>query len=37
MLASFGWGTVNEMVFPVVLLAGGLLIWLTLRGRPRLV
>jgi MFS family permease len=37
MLASFGWGTVNEMVFPVVLLAGGLLIWLTLRGRPRLI
>jgi MFS family permease len=34
-LAAFGWATVNEIVFPVVLLAGAMLIWLTLRERRR--
>ncbi len=27
LLASFGWSTVNEVVFPVVLTAGALLLW----------
>jgi MFS family permease len=35
LLASFGWATVNEVVFPVVLAAGSLLIWGALRGRAR--
>jgi hypothetical protein len=30
---NFGWATVNEVVFPVVLAAGALLAWGTLRGR----
>jgi MFS family permease len=34
LLAQAGWTAVNALVFPPVLLAGGLLIWLTLRG-PR--
>ena len=33
LLASFGWATVNEVVFPVVLAAGALLLWSALRGR----
>ncbi|HET7256502.1 MAG TPA: MFS transporter [Xanthobacteraceae bacterium] len=33
LLASFGWATVNEVVFPVVLAAGTLLVWSTLRRR----
>lgn len=33
LLASFGWATVNEVVFPVVLAAGALLVWSTLRRR----
>ena len=32
LLASFGWATVNEVVFPVVLAAIALLLWGTLRG-----
>jgi hypothetical protein len=28
----FGWATVNEVVFPVVLAAGAMLLWLVLRG-----
>src|SRR5215475_15776454 len=32
---SFGWSMVNEVVFPVVLAAGALLIWGALRGRLR--
>lgn len=33
LLASFGWAAVNEVVFPVVLAAGALLAWTTLRAR----
>lgn len=33
LLNSFGWGAVNEVVFPVVLSAAALLIWGSLRGR----
>jgi predicted MFS family arabinose efflux permease len=32
LLASFGWATVNEVVFPVVLAAIALLLWSALRG-----
>lgn len=35
LLASFGWATVNEVVFPVVLVAGTLLVWGALQQRPR--
>jgi predicted MFS family arabinose efflux permease len=35
LLVRFGWSTVNEVVFPVVLAAGALLLWGALRGRPR--
>lgn len=35
LLAKFGWETVNEMVFPTVLIAGGMLAWLALRDRRR--
>ena len=34
-LASFGWVAVNNIVFPVILAAGALLIWQVLRPRPR--
>ena len=37
LLASFGWATVNEVVFPVVLAAATLLAWGALRGRTRIV
>ena len=33
LLASFGWATVNEVVFPVVLAAAVLLLWSALRRR----
>jgi predicted MFS family arabinose efflux permease len=36
LLANFGWATVNEVVFPVVLVAGALLLWGALRGRTRM-
>ena len=36
-LASFGWAAVNEIVFPVVIMAALLLGWLTLRGRRQAV
>jgi predicted MFS family arabinose efflux permease len=36
LLANFGWATVNEVVFPVVLAAGALLAWGALRGRTRM-
>lgn len=32
-LALFGWATLNELVFPLVAVATGLLIWLTMRQR----
>jgi predicted MFS family arabinose efflux permease len=35
LLAAFGWASVNQVVFPFVLAAGALLIWLALRERPR--
>jgi MFS family permease len=35
MLAHFGWYLVNVVMFPVVAVAGAMLIWLTLRERPR--
>ncbi len=33
LLALYGWVVVNGVVFPVVLIATALLVWLTLRGR----
>ncbi len=33
MLAKFGWETINEVVFPTVFIAAGLLAWLALRDR----
>jgi MFS family permease len=33
LLVNFGWATVNEVIFPVVLAAGTLLAWTGLRGR----
>jgi MFS family permease len=36
LLMTFGWATVNEVVFPVTLAAAALLIWGTLRGRARM-
>jgi MFS family permease len=36
LLVNFGWSTVNEVVFPVVLVAATLLLWGTLRGRARI-
>jgi MFS family permease len=35
MLAHFGWFLVNVVMFPVVAVAGGMLLWLALRDRPR--
>jgi predicted MFS family arabinose efflux permease len=32
-LVQFGWSAVNEVVFPVVLAAGAMLLWLVLRDR----
>ena len=32
-LVWFGWAAVNEVVFPVVMAAGALLLWLVLRER----
>jgi predicted MFS family arabinose efflux permease len=36
-LANFGWAAVNQVVFPVVLAAGAMLLWGSLRRRPRMV
>ncbi|MBV6489105.1 MAG: MFS transporter [Pseudorhodoplanes sp.] len=36
-LVWFGWAAVNEVVFPIVLAAGALLLWLALRERRRAV
>ena len=36
LLVNFGWSTVNEVVFPVVLAAAALLLWGVLRGRARI-
>src|SRR5262245_9693527 len=35
LLAYLGWDAVNSVVFPPILAAGGFLIWLMLRQRPR--
>lgn len=35
LLARFGWTMVNEVVFPIVLAAGALLVWSALRVRTR--
>jgi len=35
LLANFGWATVNEVVFPVLLAAGALLLWGALRNRTQ--
>ncbi len=35
LLASFGWTAVNEVVFPVMLAAGALLIWRSARPAHR--
>jgi hypothetical protein len=34
LLASVGWTVVNEVVFPILLLAGALIAWSALRARP---
>jgi hypothetical protein len=34
LLASVGWTMVNEVVFPILLLAGVLVLWSLLRARP---
>lgn len=34
-LATYGWATVNEIVFPVVIVAGVLLAWGALRAKPQ--
>jgi MFS family permease len=36
LLVNFGWATVNEVIFPVVLAAAALLAWGALRGRARI-
>ncbi len=33
LLEHFGWTTINEVIFPTVLVAGALLVWLSLRKR----
>jgi MFS family permease len=33
LLANFGWTAINEVIFPTVLVAGGLLIWLAMHRR----
>jgi predicted MFS family arabinose efflux permease len=35
LLAAFGWTAVNQVVFPVVLAAGALLLWWALRARAQ--
>jgi predicted MFS family arabinose efflux permease len=35
-LARFGWATVNEIVFPVVLAAAALLLWLSFRSKSQM-
>ena len=35
MLAHFGWFLVNVVMFPVVAVAGAMLLWLALRERAR--
>jgi MFS family permease len=34
-LANFGWAAVNNIVFPVILVAAALLVWQALRPRPQ--
>jgi predicted MFS family arabinose efflux permease len=35
LLEYFGWQTVNEVIFPTVLTSGALLVWLSIRSRPK--
>lgn len=37
LLAWFGWQTVNEVIFPIVLISVGLLVWLAVRQRESMV
>jgi MFS family permease len=37
MLSRYGWSTVNEVVFPVILVAGALLAWGSMVRRPKMV
>jgi len=37
MLSRYGWSTINEVVFPVILVAAILLAWGSLVRRPRMV
>jgi predicted MFS family arabinose efflux permease len=37
MLAYLSWQAINEVAFPVIVVAGGLLLWLNLRKQPSLV
>jgi predicted MFS family arabinose efflux permease len=37
LLEVIGWAAVNEMLFPIVAIAGALLLWQMLRGRPAVV
>jgi len=34
LLDKYGWTTINEVIFPTILVAGALLVWLALRPRP---
>jgi MFS family permease len=34
LLALFGWAAINEVIFPVIFVVGGLLIWLSYRRAP---
>jgi predicted MFS family arabinose efflux permease len=34
LLAAFGWYAINAVIFPAVLIASGLLVWLALRRQP---
>jgi hypothetical protein len=33
MLEYLGWAAINEVIFPAVLIAGALLVWLNLRDK----
>jgi predicted MFS family arabinose efflux permease len=37
LLERLGWAAVNSVIFPAILLAGALLVWLTLRRRAEVV
>jgi hypothetical protein len=33
LLAWFGWQAVNEVIFPIIFIAGALLVWVAVRRR----